>query len=95
MSDAINDNGSPPPVAAPYPPEPYGRAALLLVECLIHGLVARAGLSTVEAIGIIQSAIDVQNDISDDRGEDPNVVSLSAQLLTAMIESLRIDAPRE
>ena len=53
----------------PNPHEASGEAALLLVESLIHGLVARSGLSLTEAVEIVQNAVDAQVEISDARGD--------------------------
>ena len=71
-------------------PEAHGEAALLLVESLIHGLVARSALSIGEAIDIVQIAIDAQVEISDARG-DPDEVRPAVRYLSAIATSLKID----
>lgn len=92
MSDATNDNGSSIPIAARVP-DPHGQAALLLVESLIHGLLARSGLSVDEAVEIVQIAIDVQHETSHDRGNSPALETACGHLLSAIAASLAIDRP--
>ena len=86
MSTPSNDNALP---ADGLANREHGAAALLLVESLIHGLVARSGLSVTDAVDIVQVAIDVQVQISDHAGVEP-----STQLLTRIADSLRADDPR-
>lgn len=43
---------------------PYGRAALLLVESLIHSLVEKAVLTRAEAIEVIDVAVDVEEELA-------------------------------
>ncbi|MGF7151919.1 hypothetical protein FHS96_005587 [Sphingomonas zeicaulis] len=45
--------------------EPQGEAAILLVESLIHGLIARSVISAEDALEIVTVAIDVCTDIAD------------------------------
>jgi hypothetical protein len=68
----------------------HGEAALTLVESLIHALVARSSLSLIEALDIVQVAIDVQIEISHDRGDDPAILP-SVRFLQAISSSLKID----
>ena len=42
----------------------HGRAALLLVESLIHSLVEKAVLTRAEAIEVIDVAIDVEEEVA-------------------------------
>ena len=44
--------------------DPHGRAALLLVESLLHALVAKGVLKAGEAIDIIDIAGDVESDLA-------------------------------
>lgn len=67
-----------------------GEAALTLVESLIHGLLARSSLTLSEALDIVQMAIDVQMEVSHDRGIDPQI-SPSVRFLQAISSSLKID----
>ena len=43
---------------------PHGRAALLLVESLIHSLVEKAVLTRAEAIEVIDVAVDVEEELA-------------------------------
>jgi hypothetical protein len=44
--------------------DPHGRAALLLVESLIHALVEKATLTRGEAIEVIDIAVDVEEELA-------------------------------
>jgi hypothetical protein len=44
--------------------DPHGRAALLLVESLIHALVEKAVLTRAEAIEVIDIAVDVEEELA-------------------------------
>ena len=57
--------------------------------------MARSGLSHCEALEIVQTAIDVQSEITDDRGENVSVGSRSVQLLEAIAANFRTDAPQK
>ena len=85
ISDGALDGAAPPAV-----PSGYGEAALLLVESLIHGLVARSRLSMGEAVEIVQIALDAQIGISDERG-DPEPMRPAVRHLRAIAASLSID----
>lgn len=90
MSEAFDDGAGPPDDQA-TPSEPHGRAALLLVESLIHGLIGRSALSVGEAIEIIEIAADIEREIS----LDPTLATLPAlphaMLLPPLAHSLRFD----
>jgi len=74
-------------------PEPHGQAALLLVESLIHGLIARSSLTVEQAVEIVEIAADVQQDTADEVGDTPaNRESL--HLLNTIRTSLKHDLPR-
>lgn len=66
-----------------------GAAALLLVESLIHGLIARSILSLQEAIEIIDSAADIERDL-DPTGLGPPFGDFQSQL-APIASSLRVD----
>ena len=80
---------------SPVAPDPHGEAALMLVECLIHELLARSTLSHSQALNAIRIGIDAQIQASDHRGEDPTKLPPAAQLLSAIYASLEIDARPE
>jgi hypothetical protein len=74
-----------------HSPDAHGQAALVLVECLIHGLVERSVLTTVDAIEIVESAKDVQADVAEAAdGAGPKMWH-SHGLLSAMSTSLQYD----
>ncbi len=83
--------------AADIPDEPdaHGRAALLLVESLIHGLTARSVLSVGEAVSIMEVALDAQIAISDDEAQPTPAMRKATALLTSLVASLRIDLTDE
>ena len=63
-------------------------AALLLVESLIHGLIARSHLTALEAIEIIDTAAEVEREIHDAR---PGPTTKFRSLLAPLSRSLRLD----
>ncbi|MBW6526477.1 hypothetical protein KZ813_06450 [Sphingomonas sp. RHCKR7] len=70
-----------------------GEAALLLIESLLHGLIARAVLSTEEAIKIVEIAADARRELADDRIDDLSLSERSIGALMAIASSLRTDMP--
>jgi hypothetical protein len=61
MANQMNDNEGFKPVPRLAEPDPYGQAALLLVESLIHGLVDRSVLTLAEAVDVVTVALDVKD----------------------------------
>lgn len=90
MTGTLNDN-----VGGPYlpPAEAHGQAALLLVESLLHGLIARKLIAISDAIEIVAVASEVTQESSHDLGEDPVILARSLVLLEAIGTSLAIDLP--
>ncbi len=78
--------GSLPPQA-----DPHGHAALLLVEGLIHALLARSIIGTADAIDIVESADSVQVDIAEAADEAGASMWRSHTLLNAIAMSLMAD----
>jgi hypothetical protein len=74
--------------------EPYGHAALLLVESLIHGLVARSSLTVAQAVEVVQIATEVLQDTDDDVGEPTATRQASLNALNSISASLKHDLPR-
>lgn len=72
-------------------PDAHGQAALLLVESLIHGLIARSSLTRAEAIDIIDIAADVKIEYAEETEESREVLAKSLVLIEAIAESLRND----
>lgn len=70
--------------------EAFGRAALLLVESLIHGLVARAIITIEDAIEIAEVAAEAKDEAD---GADHAGRPTALTMLAAIAASLRIDLP--
>lgn len=75
----------------PVLPEPCAQAALLLVESLMHALVARSVISVADAVEVIDVAFEVERDRQDELGGAPAAVSPTNSLLLAIRESMAID----
>lgn len=60
----LNDNS-----AAVHGPDAHGQAALLLVESLIHGLLARRLITVADAVEIVDVAAEVKVDVAGDLGD--------------------------
>ncbi|MEG3086246.1 hypothetical protein [Sphingomonas sp. PB4P5] len=94
VSDASsNDNITLPADATPTDPDARGQAAMLLVESLIHALVARSVIGLSDAVEIIAIAADTQRQMDDEtrHASDPTASSLT--LLEAIGSSLANDLP--
>jgi len=72
-------------------PDAHGQAALLLVESLIHGLIARSSLTRAEAIDIIDIAADVKIEYAEETEESRAILARSLVLIEALAETLRKD----
>ena len=82
-------------LASPFKgPDPHGEAALVLVETLIHALVAKGSLSTLEAIEIIVDAAGVQPAMDEDRIHIPGGQPQAVALLRTIGGSLANDLPK-
>lgn len=90
--DESNDNQLPSHETLPVP-DPHGQAAILLVESLIHSLVARSVLSVADAVEIIDVASEVKVDIAAELGDTRVSLERSLSLLNAISASLRPDIP--
>lgn len=71
----------------------HGHAALLLVESLIHGLIAQEIITVADAIDIVDIAIDVKADDGVDQGLSPASLRKSLGLLETIGNSLSHDLP--
>ncbi len=69
--------------------DPRNHAALLLAESLIHGLVAKSVLTHMEAIEIIDIALEVMSAMADDEAMEPLAIASSVASLNRMSASLR------
>ncbi len=93
MADTTNDNDTYPEAARGPEPDAHGQAAMLLTESLIFGLIERSVISIADAIDIVEAAAEVKVDIAAAIGETPRTMQRSLNLLTAISDSLRLDAP--
>ncbi|GGB56820.1 hypothetical protein GCM10010833_09440 [Blastomonas aquatica] len=71
----------------------HGKAALLLVESLVHGLCEKSALSTIEAVEITQRASSVQYDRAIETKTGCESAWRSFELLAAIASSLEVDIP--
>lgn len=71
-------------------PDPHGHAAILLVESLLHGLIARKVITVTDAVEIVDTATEVTGD----RATAPSDVRSSIGLLESISTSLSRDLPR-
>lgn len=72
-------------------PDPHGHAALLLVESMIHGLLARSVISIDDAIEIVETAGSVQVEVAEVADGASQPMWQAHALLTAIASSLKID----
>jgi len=71
--------------------DPYGHAALLLVESLLHGLIEKSVLTAQEALAIVERAAEVKAENAPDLGDSPEALEKSLALINAIAASLRHD----
>ena len=75
-------------------PDAHGQAAILLVESLMHGLLAQSLITVAGALEVIEVALDVARNTEEELS-DPAVSQLRAStLLQAMSKSLSHDLPK-
>lgn len=74
-------------------PDAHGQAAMLLVESLMHGLIARSIISVADAVEIVGVATEVKEEVAADLGDSPATMEKSLTLLAAIRTSLAIDLP--
>ena len=94
MAEITNDNHPASGIVPGREPDAHGQAAMLLVESLIHGLVARSVISTEEAIEIVDTAAEVKAEVAADLGDSPETMRGSIALLEAISRSLNGDSPQ-
>jgi hypothetical protein len=85
------DNESAPPQTAVPSSGAHGRAALLLVESLIHGLREKEVLTAGEAVEVAERALNVQFEQAEAADGAGAPMWQSHDLLSAIAASLRID----
>lgn len=72
-----------------------GQAAILLVESLIHGLIARDVISVAAAVEIIDVATDVQAEVEAEAVATPADPRTPLAILESIGASLARDLPRD
>jgi hypothetical protein len=75
-------------------PDAHGQAAMLLVESLIHGLLARSVLTVEDAIEIVAVASEVKEEVAAELGDSPATMQRSLALLGSISTSLSNDLPK-
>lgn len=94
MVETTNDNDNPRVDRRADPPDPHGQAAMLLVESLLHGLIARSVISLSDAVDIVETAAEVKEEIAFELGDDAKTRQTSIALLELIRASLSNDLPR-
>lgn len=92
MADAISNDNDVSPGGSDQGPDAHGQAAMLLVESLIHGLIAKSVISSGEAIEIVDVAVDVKKEIAGELGDSPQTLQKSLAILSAIRVSLEHDS---
>lgn len=91
MPENVNDNDGAIAAATPKSADPHGQVALLLVESLIHGLIARTVISVADAVEIVGVAHEVKQATGAELGDSPADLRKSLALLSSLEQSLSID----
>ncbi|WP_426265465.1 hypothetical protein [Sphingomonas sp. PWP1-2] len=91
MTEITNDNDLPRAVPRFERPDAHGQAAMLLVESMIHGLIARSVIKLEDAVDMVTVAIDVKMEIAADLGDSHDTMDKSLGLLSAIRDSLSND----
>ena len=91
MTQQLNDNDAIIPFPETDLPDPHGRAALLLVESLLHTLIERSALNVEDVLDVITVAIDANEELAADRGELEDPADQTTVVLSAILHSLSHD----
>ncbi|WP_129586265.1 hypothetical protein [Sphingomonas montana] len=75
----------------PFPVQACDRAALILAESLLRGLLERSVLTLGEAIEIVDTAIEIHAEVVEEADRRDETVQDSHTMLTAIGASLRVD----
>lgn len=91
----LNTNDNQPARARRHAPTPdaMGQASLLLVESLIHGLIARSVITVTDAVEAVEVATEVTQELVDERSDDQAAMGRSLRLLASIRASLSHDLP--
>lgn len=91
MPEITNDNHPAGGAATRREPDAHGQAAMLLVESLIHGLIARSVISVEEAVEIVEMAAEVKAEVAAELGDSAATLHRSLGLLESISLSLKGD----
>lgn len=69
----------------------FGRTAIILVETILHGLVARSVLTIPDAVELVRAASDVHRELAAEEGDDPERSKRIEVLLDQIASSLESD----
>ncbi|MEQ1955977.1 hypothetical protein [Mesorhizobium sp. CN2-181] len=94
-TEIFNDNNAPKADMELRGPDAHGQAAMLLVESLVHGLIARKVISVADAVEIVETATEVKVEVAAEWGDSPATMLRSLHLLGAIRTSLARDIPRK
>lgn len=72
-------------------PDPYGMAALLLAESLIHRLCENTIISTIDAVNIVDRAANVQHERATNAPHGSASMWHSHEMMVNISKSLRTD----
>lgn len=91
----LNDNDVTGADGRPRSPDAHGQAAMLLVESLVHSLIAHSIISVEDAVEIVDAAAEVKEEVAAEMGDSPVTMKKSLNLLDAIRISLNNDLPHE
>jgi len=77
------------------PPDAHGQAALLLAESMLHGLLDKGILRTDEAIAIVATVTEIEEEMVANRDDSAAISEESLGLLARIAASLELDRPDE
>jgi len=89
MSSSSNDNRFVPALTPGQ--DPHGQAAILLVESLIHALIAGSVITVANAVEVVEVAIDVSKNMREELSEGSDTIQRSILLLESISRSLSGD----
>ena len=91
MAVILNDNSEEPSPDARPVVDGQAKAAILLVESLIHGLIERNLISVSDALNIIETAAAADAEINADNGPHPARLRDATTVLGSISSSLQCD----
>lgn len=75
-------------------PDAMGQAAILLVESMLHGLIARNVITVADAVEMVEIAVEVKEECAAELGDTEAVMERSLALLGSIHASLSGDLPK-